>query len=128
MPVTFHPAKHDATPFPPKPEWKEEAPATRILHTLRRKQSVKYLEILQSSLDTEPGSSADSDIIPTNNGFVDTIVSAYNHHRALVIRPDDVVRPLSKLASVRESHHRYLPSGSPFLPNSVSSSTVTLSN
>lgn len=95
MPVTFHPAKHSAIPFPSKPEWKEKAPATRILHTLRRKQSMKYGEILQSSLDMKPGSSADSDIIPTTNGFVDTVVSAYNHHRALVIRPDDVVCPLS---------------------------------
>ncbi|KAJ7644741.1 hypothetical protein FB45DRAFT_898571 [Roridomyces roridus] len=31
-----------------------------------------------------------NNIIPTPNGFVDTIMSAYNKHHNLVIRPDDV--------------------------------------
>ncbi|KAJ6619257.1 hypothetical protein B0H10DRAFT_2216952 [Mycena sp. CBHHK59/15] len=29
-------------------------------------------------------------VIPKTNGFVDTIISAYNQHHALVLRPDDV--------------------------------------
>ena len=29
-------------------------------------------------------------IVPLNNGFVWTLISAYNQHHALVIRPDDV--------------------------------------
>jgi hypothetical protein len=29
-------------------------------------------------------------LIPTKNGFVDTVITAYNEHHALVIRPDDV--------------------------------------
>lgn len=30
------------------------------------------------------------DIIPQRNGFVHTVVEAYNQHRALIVRPDDV--------------------------------------
>ncbi|KZP13560.1 hypothetical protein FIBSPDRAFT_913034 [Athelia psychrophila] len=78
MPVTFHPAKHNATPFPSKPKWKEEAPATRILRDSCRDQFYKCGEIFQSN------------IIPSNNGFVNTVVEAYSDHRALIIRPDDV--------------------------------------
>ncbi|KAJ7181373.1 hypothetical protein C8R43DRAFT_870069, partial [Mycena crocata] len=29
-------------------------------------------------------------LIPSNNGFVNTVITAYNNHHALVIRPDDV--------------------------------------
>ncbi|KZP14680.1 hypothetical protein FIBSPDRAFT_1048666 [Athelia psychrophila] len=90
MPVTFHPAKRNATPFPSEPKWKEEAPATRILRASCRDQFKKCGEIFQSSLDSKPSSAADSDIIPSNNGFVNTVVKAYNGHRALIIRPDDV--------------------------------------
>ncbi|KZP12779.1 hypothetical protein FIBSPDRAFT_835817 [Athelia psychrophila] len=91
MPVTFHPAKHNATPFPlPEPKWKEEAPATRILRASSETPWIqKFGEIFQSSLDSKP-SSADSDIIPSNNGFVHTVVKAYSGHRALILRPDDV--------------------------------------
>ena len=30
------------------------------------------------------------DIIPQSNGFVHTVIEAYNQHRALIVRPDDV--------------------------------------
>ncbi|KAJ7604666.1 hypothetical protein DFH06DRAFT_1020721 [Mycena polygramma] len=49
---------------------------------------------------TAPTSAADTDVaedstliknvFPRSNGFVDTIISAYNQHQALVLRPDDV--------------------------------------
>ncbi|KAJ6474873.1 hypothetical protein C8R45DRAFT_907310 [Mycena sanguinolenta] len=29
-------------------------------------------------------------LVPNRNGFVNTVIQAYNHHHALVIRPDDV--------------------------------------
>ncbi|KAJ6467775.1 hypothetical protein C8R45DRAFT_1019076 [Mycena sanguinolenta] len=37
-----------------------------------------------------PSSSLSSVLIPTPNGFVNTIISAYNRHHNLIIRPDDV--------------------------------------
>ena len=45
----------------------------------------KQVEIFQSSF---PDTS--SNILPSNNGFTQTILGAYNQHRALIIRPDDV--------------------------------------
>ena len=65
---------------------------TRILHASCQDQAQlkRVGEIFQSSLDTKPSSTADSDILPCKNGFVHTIIEAYNQHRALVIRPDDV--------------------------------------
>ncbi|KAJ7664873.1 hypothetical protein B0H17DRAFT_1171476 [Mycena rosella] len=37
-----------------------------------------------------PGELLIKNVIPKPNGFVDTIISAYNQHHALVLRPDDV--------------------------------------
>ncbi|KAF9107060.1 hypothetical protein BGX27_008887 [Mortierella sp. AM989] len=42
-------------------------------------------EIFQSSFFQDT-----SDVLPTYNGFVMTLSEAYNQHRALIIRPDDV--------------------------------------
>lgn len=91
--ITFHPAKHKAVPFPSKPEWKNKAPAIRILQASCRdaSQLQQIGEIFQSSLHQNPSNfAADRDIILDRNGFVNTVIEAYNHHRALVIRPDDV--------------------------------------
>ncbi|KAF7973018.1 hypothetical protein HWV62_16408 [Athelia sp. TMB] len=92
MPVTFHPAKHLANPFPPTTKREEEAPASRILKASCRNQTSANTcgEIFQSSLDQKVSSAFDSDIIPSNNGFVNTVIKAYSDHHALVIRPDDV--------------------------------------
>ena len=90
MPVTFHPARHQARPFPPTPTLEEEAPANRIFKASCHNQAKKCGEILQSSLDQKASSAFDSDIIPCDNGFVNTIIRAYSGHHALVIRPDDV--------------------------------------
>ncbi|KAJ7856646.1 hypothetical protein B0H14DRAFT_3864875 [Mycena olivaceomarginata] len=43
---------------------------------------------LDASPPTVPGEV--KNVIPKPNGFVDTVVSAYNQHHALVLRPDDV--------------------------------------
>jgi hypothetical protein len=43
--------------------------------------------MLQSSFVDQEDNSR---IIPRKNGFVDTVVEAYNKHHALVVRPDDV--------------------------------------
>jgi hypothetical protein len=43
---------------------------------------------LQSSFGREGAQTVP--IVPQNNGFIDTVVDAYNSHQAFVIRPDDV--------------------------------------
>ncbi|EIW77692.1 hypothetical protein CONPUDRAFT_138932 [Coniophora puteana RWD-64-598 SS2] len=44
-------------------------------------------ELLQTSI---PPTIDSNKIIPRKNGFVHTVLEAYNQHRALVVRPDDV--------------------------------------
>ncbi|KAF9242020.1 hypothetical protein BU15DRAFT_86967 [Melanogaster broomeanus] len=51
-------------------------------------QREKCSELLQTSLP--PDRDAVRDIIPQRNGFVKTVIEAYNNHRGLIIRPDDV--------------------------------------
>ncbi|KAJ6582684.1 hypothetical protein DFH09DRAFT_1360469 [Mycena vulgaris] len=47
--------------------------------------------VLQFALAGSEGSYAKNpNLIPSHNGFVDTVIKAYNEHHALVIRPDDV--------------------------------------
>ncbi|KAJ7268367.1 hypothetical protein C8J57DRAFT_1324986, partial [Mycena rebaudengoi] len=45
-------------------------------------------EILQCAFSD--GTNVVPNVSPEGNGFVNTILAAYNHHRALIIRPDDV--------------------------------------
>jgi len=76
MPVSFTPSNVEARSI-------DCATATPSSLLSRTKQ--KGNEIFQSSF---PETS--SNIVPSNNGFVRTILDAYNNHRALIIRPDDV--------------------------------------
>lgn len=52
------------------------------------------VELLQTSLPREPECVGlyYYDIIPQTKGFIYTVIEAYNHHRALVLRPDDVMQ------------------------------------
>ncbi|KAL4063612.1 hypothetical protein V8B97DRAFT_2106052 [Scleroderma yunnanense] len=63
-------------------------PSLALLRAVAWKQSQICDELLHSSLP--PSSDAVRNIIPQSNGFVHTVVEAYNRHRALIIRPDDV--------------------------------------
>jgi hypothetical protein len=83
MPVTFASAKKLAESF----DFNDQrlTPAD-ILRDACHAQYEQCNEILQSSF----GPSNSQDIIPTSNGFVDTVLKSYNQHRALIIRPDDV--------------------------------------
>ncbi|KAF8310914.1 hypothetical protein F5887DRAFT_1051423 [Amanita rubescens] len=91
--VTFFPAPHLAVPFDPSAGLKSvpnEDPAMTIFHRIyptfeRKKQPT---ELLQTSVSRN--TSFLDDVIPRGNGFVHTIIEAYNEHRALIIRPDDV--------------------------------------
>ena len=83
MPVTFRPATHVANCLSTRDYTPEQA-----LEAVSSNLSREAGRLLQTSIG-EPGV-AQSEIIPRGNGFVDTVVAAYNTHHALVIRPDDV--------------------------------------
>ncbi|KAH7910176.1 hypothetical protein BJ138DRAFT_1153517 [Hygrophoropsis aurantiaca] len=90
--VSFHPSSHLATPFEEEVRSMKpinEDPATAVLRKSCPEQFSKCAEVLQSSFPTSPGYDLNS-ILPQNHGFVHTVLEAYNRHRALVIRPDDV--------------------------------------
>ncbi|KAJ7123548.1 hypothetical protein C8R44DRAFT_783999 [Mycena epipterygia] len=86
MPVTFSPAQHPATS-----KDVQSVTATQILQKACPNQFEQVDRIMQYSVG---GRSGPLDmlfkIVPNENGFVNTVLSAYNHHYALVIRPDDV--------------------------------------
>ncbi|KAJ6467565.1 hypothetical protein C8R47DRAFT_1201161 [Mycena vitilis] len=101
MPVSFTVAKHPANPV----KYNEEGRTARqLLDSAAREQSRQCGEMLQCTLDgthvslltpKSPASNTDLSIkipylIPSNNGFFQTVLTAYNTHHALVIRPDDV--------------------------------------
>ncbi|EIW74183.1 hypothetical protein CONPUDRAFT_170209 [Coniophora puteana RWD-64-598 SS2] len=92
--VKIKPANHPAESFDlahtqrftkgASPE--ETAPET-ILRSACAKQHEQCAELLQSSFGREIDI---ANIIPQKNGFVHAAIEAYSHHRALVVRPDDV--------------------------------------
>ncbi|KAI9566133.1 hypothetical protein HD554DRAFT_2315755 [Boletus coccyginus] len=65
-----------------------EDPSLALLRAVARKQGQICDELLHSSFP--PSSDALRNTIPQRNGFVHTVVEAYNRHRALIVRPDDV--------------------------------------
>ena len=82
MPVTFHPAQ---IPVEPYPEHYDLHTPISIFGNACRPLLPTVSEVLQSSFQpNEPN------IVPVINGFVHTIIQAYNGHHALIIRPDDV--------------------------------------
>ncbi|EIW81428.1 hypothetical protein CONPUDRAFT_124551 [Coniophora puteana RWD-64-598 SS2] len=91
--VVFKPATHPAESFERgspsghrKSADKRTAPE-KLLQGACNQQYKKCAELLQSSIPKEVDI---SDIIPQRNGLVHTLLEAYNNHRALVLRPDDV--------------------------------------
>ncbi|KAF8346501.1 hypothetical protein F5887DRAFT_959362, partial [Amanita rubescens] len=80
-------------PFDPSAGLKSvpnEDPALTIFRCVypkfeRKKQPT---ELLQTSVSRN--TSFLDDVITQKNGFVNTVIDAYNTHRALIIRPDDV--------------------------------------
>ncbi|KAJ7604156.1 hypothetical protein FB45DRAFT_1044189 [Roridomyces roridus] len=102
MPVSFTTAPHAANSF----EVTESFSAAELLSGACKDQSRNVQEIFQCGFSTgeqalnpyvfNPRSRfrcQDPILRPDSragNGFVHTVVEAYNHHRALVIRPDDV--------------------------------------
>lgn len=112
--VTFSPAKHQANPFSDvsRNRTKNKAPPMSLLESACPDQHKKMEELLQTSFqDLDKG---DSYTLPRRNGFVHTVVDCYNHHGALVLRPDDgklkgsnfiFARSLTMLRSVARYPH-----------------------
>ncbi|TGO37124.1 hypothetical protein BHYA_0105g00150 [Botrytis hyacinthi] len=101
MPVTIKVAKHDAEPFlpnwrdSPQPGFRTKAAPVQdpdrsflrdLLQDLAPKDSKSNSTIIQSTLTEEIASK----IFPSGNGLVHTCLEAYNQHRHLVLRPDDI--------------------------------------
>jgi hypothetical protein len=80
MPVTFKVASHKASPY--APDQVGIAGAEDVLKRACRHQAKQCKELLQTSLTAGELSSS----IPAENGFVDTVIIAYNQHHALIIR------------------------------------------
>ncbi|KAJ6527118.1 hypothetical protein B0H19DRAFT_969986 [Mycena capillaripes] len=85
MPVTFKVSTHPANPM----KSRGDHTAKDILAGACNDQYRKAEEILQFGFSCR-GSEYMPGIVPQDNGFVWTLISAYNQHHALVIRPDDV--------------------------------------
>ncbi|KAJ6566704.1 hypothetical protein B0H19DRAFT_1257895 [Mycena capillaripes] len=86
MPVTFSPAKHLA-------ESRDVEPVTpaQILQTACPKQFAQVDQVLQYSIGGQSGApNTVFKVEPNKNGFVNTVMSAWGQHHAIVIRPDDV--------------------------------------
>ncbi|KAJ7728336.1 hypothetical protein B0H16DRAFT_1665514 [Mycena metata] len=95
MPITFSVASHPANPLKIAHNF-EGYTAKEILAGSCRQESANAKDILQFGFSgVEQSGSRDStgkilDVFPDRNGFIGTAIQAYNEHRALVIRPDDV--------------------------------------
>jgi hypothetical protein len=63
-------------------------PPLALLRSVAEKEGKLCAELLYSSLP--PSADAMLDIIPRSNGFVHTVIEAYNQHHTLIVRPDDV--------------------------------------
>ena len=83
MPVTFQVANHPADPV--KGLNGQASSANDLLTSTwgNRNKDVRSKELLQSSFSEEQSF---ADIRPTGNGFVTTVLDAYNLHHHLVLR------------------------------------------
>ncbi|KAF9558289.1 hypothetical protein CPC08DRAFT_562706 [Agrocybe pediades] len=91
MPITFNVAPHKANKVKLKPTYYSSPPpktAEELLASTwgEKARTTRSKELLQSSL-VNPDFSR---IKATHNGFVNTVIDAYNTHHHLVLRPDDV--------------------------------------
>ncbi|KAJ7085868.1 hypothetical protein C8R44DRAFT_893734 [Mycena epipterygia] len=98
MPVSFSVANHPAKSMS-FANGREGYTAQQILEIACHDQARHVEEILQSSLSGKDGEASGRDLgakilnlMPERNGFVQTVITAYNGHYALVIRPDDLLR------------------------------------
>jgi len=90
MPLTFRPSQTQIARFSDT----RTQDAKAVLCALRNKNAPKFEidELLAAPLVPQTASSGTpvSGFVVKKNGLVHTIVEAYNHHHALVLRPDDI--------------------------------------
>ncbi|KAH6915722.1 hypothetical protein BKA70DRAFT_1092941 [Coprinopsis sp. MPI-PUGE-AT-0042] len=88
MPVTFTVANHPANPVPAP--YRPITDAEGVLKSTwgDRNDELRSKELLQSTFSNTDINF--SNVVPTSNGFMRTVVQAYNQHHHLVLRPDDV--------------------------------------
>ncbi|KAH7889203.1 hypothetical protein F5I97DRAFT_1923775 [Phlebopus sp. FC_14] len=89
--ISFHPTDQPPESFSEDDRLKvrsHENPYLVLLRAVAPHQSERCLSLLRTSLPTDRDTVRD--IIPQHNGFVKSVIEAYNNHRALIIRPDDV--------------------------------------
>lgn len=84
MPITFRAASHSANPVV---EWCKCSSVNDIL-TRNLGGGKQAKEVLQSSFSSQTVDHFS--LVAQPNGFVNTVVDAYNRHHHLVLRPDDV--------------------------------------
>ena len=85
MPITFKPAAHAANSF-------QNATELTSLDLLRSSCDAQWDicdEVLQSFIGRGPDATG-GNLQSAHTGLVSTILSAYNQHHALILRPDDV--------------------------------------
>lgn len=86
MPVTFPVASHQPRRVN-EPEKNVDSPQDLLDKTWGRyTKEVTCLELLQSSMGSAKVSGKLTNTLFRRNGFVDTIISAYNNHHHLAIR------------------------------------------
>ncbi|KAJ7886304.1 hypothetical protein B0H13DRAFT_1628012 [Mycena leptocephala] len=86
MPITLSVANHPANPVALGAN--VGLTGKELLHSSSQNR-YKNVEVLQFALSDQE-SSYISHLVPKRNGFVHTVIAAYNEHHALIIRPDDV--------------------------------------
>ncbi|KAG2091026.1 uncharacterized protein F5147DRAFT_780138 [Suillus discolor] len=89
--TSFCPATHPAESFTEDYRLQipfHQNPYLTVLEKTSPEQFMRCIHLLRTSLPTNLD--AVRDIMPKPNGFVHTVLEAYNNHRALILRPDDV--------------------------------------
>ncbi|KAJ7057616.1 hypothetical protein C8F01DRAFT_1060595 [Mycena amicta] len=94
MPVSFTVAPHLASSVKlPENATTGFTPHQFLMTTTARREAPSVGGIIQFGLtgvESESSSDTIQNIIPSSNGFVYTLIKAYNEHHGLVLRPDDV--------------------------------------
>ena len=89
--ISFCPVPHPAESFTEDDRLQArsgERPSLVLLRAVSPEKSQFCSELLHTSLPSNRD--AMRDITPRKNGFVDAVIEAYNNHRGLIVRPDDV--------------------------------------
>ncbi|KAG2124897.1 hypothetical protein DEU56DRAFT_916837 [Suillus clintonianus] len=89
--TSFCPATHPAESFTEDYRLQiplHQNPYLTVLEKISPEQFTRCLELLRTSLPIELN--VVRDVMPKPNGFVHTVLEAYNNHCGLILRPDDV--------------------------------------